>query len=260
MIRTANQTDIGRVRLVNEDRAVVQEDLNGFVLAIVADGMGGHQAGDIASQMAVEIIHTELQSIPGDASVEERKNRLRAAIELANANIFAFAAERENYHGMGTTVVAVIADEHTVVVGHIGDSRAYQVNQAGIEQLTEDHSLVNELVKSGQITREEAGHHPRRNVLTRALGTEAGIEVDVRDVQWRYGDVLLLCSDGLSGLVSRERLLAVVNGDGLLEGKAQRLVAEAMEAGGDDNITVVLVSNDAGSTAVDTAHFDGEER
>ncbi|MDF2960138.1 MAG: serine/threonine protein phosphatase [Paenibacillus sp.] len=258
-MKTANETDIGRVRKVNEDRAVVQENLNGFVLAIVADGMGGHQAGDIASQMAVDIIHTDLQAIPQGASVEERRNRLKAAIELANEKIFAFAAERENYHGMGTTVVVVVADEESVVVGHIGDSRAYQINVQGIEQLTEDHSLVNELVKSGQITREEAGHHPRRNVLIRSLGTEASIEVDIRDLTWNPGDILLLCSDGLSSLVSRDQLLAVVNGDGLLESKAQRLVTEALEAGGDDNITVVLVSNDA-DQAEKEAQFDGEKR
>lgn len=259
MIKTANQTDIGRVRMVNEDRAVVQENLNGLVLAIVADGMGGHQAGDIASQMAVDIIHSELQTIPMGASMEERKSRLKAAVELANEKIFSFAAERESYHGMGTTVVAVLADETTVVAGHIGDSRAYQINAQGIEQLTEDHSLVNELVKSGQITREEASHHPRRNVLTRALGTEATIEVDIRDLTWNPGDILLLCSDGLSSLVSREQLLAVVNGDEALDSKAQRLVNEALEAGGDDNITVVLVSHTAGDEKVN-AHFDGEER
>jgi protein phosphatase len=259
MIRTANQTDIGRVRMVNEDRAVVQENLNGLVLAIVADGMGGHQAGDIASQMAVDIIYAELQTIPQGSAIEERRSLLKAAVELANEKIFAFAAERESYHGMGTTVVAVLADEHSVVVAHIGDSRAYQINAQGIEQITEDHSLVNELVKSGQITREEASHHPRRNVLTRALGTEAGIEVDVRDLTWNEGDILLLCSDGLSSLVSRDQLLAIVNGDGLLESKAQRLVTEALEAGGDDNITLVLVSNSA-EDEVHNAHFDGEKR
>ncbi|MFD0680472.1 MULTISPECIES: Stp1/IreP family PP2C-type Ser/Thr phosphatase [unclassified Paenibacillus] len=259
MIKTASQTDIGKVRMVNEDRAVVQENLNGFVLAIVADGMGGHQAGDIASQIAVDVIYSELQAIPQSPTVEERKTLLKSAVELANEKIFAFAAERESYHGMGTTVVAVLADDSSVVVGHIGDSRAYQINVQGIEQITEDHSLVNELVKSGQITREEAGNHPRRNVLTRALGTEATIEVDVRDLSWNQGDILLLCSDGLSSLVSPDQLLAVVNGDGLLESKAQRLVNEALEAGGDDNITLVLVSNGLGDSE-DNAHFDGEER
>ncbi|WP_282941725.1 Stp1/IreP family PP2C-type Ser/Thr phosphatase [Paenibacillus sp. RC67] len=258
MVKTANQTDVGRVRMVNEDRAIVQENLNGFVLAIVADGMGGHQAGDVASQMAVDIIQNELQSIASDTSVEQRRLQVKQAVELANEKIFDFASQRENYYGMGTTVVTVLADEQTVVIGHIGDSRAYRFSGGAIEQVTEDHSLVNELVKSGQITREEATHHPRRNVLTRALGTEATIEVDIQDFIWNNGDVLLICSDGLSSLVSREQLLTLVNGLEPLEEKAQLLVNEALEAGGDDNITVVLVSNAADPLTGDAEHFDGE--
>lgn len=258
MVKTANQTDVGRVRMVNEDRAVVQENLNGFVLAIVADGMGGHQAGDVASQMAVDMIQQKLQSIPAGASVEERKKKVQEAIELANENIFEFASQRENYYGMGTTVVTVLADEHTVVIGHIGDSRAYKFSNGGMEQLTEDHSLVNELVKNGQITREEATHHPRRNVLTRALGTESTIEVDIQDLSWTAGDLLLICSDGLSSLVSSEQLLALANGTEALDAKAKLLVNEALEAGGDDNITVVLVSNAADPTDGEADHFDGE--
>ncbi|MFE5319670.1 Stp1/IreP family PP2C-type Ser/Thr phosphatase [Paenibacillus sp. NPDC056579] len=258
MVKTANQTDVGRVRMVNEDRSVVQENLNGFVLAIVADGMGGHQAGDVASQMAVDLIQNKLQNMPPGASVEERKKRVKEAIELANENIFNFASQRENYYGMGTTVVTVLADEHTVVIGHIGDSRAYKFKNGQIEQLTEDHSLVNELVKNGQITKEEATHHPRRNVLTRALGTEPTIEVDIQDLPWTNGELLLICSDGLSSLVSTEQLLTLVNGAEALDDKAKQLVNEALEAGGDDNITVVLVSNAADPEAGEAVHFDGE--
>ncbi|MFH5183042.1 Stp1/IreP family PP2C-type Ser/Thr phosphatase [Paenibacillus sp. TAB 01] len=259
MLKTASLTDVGRVRTVNEDRMLVQESLNGFVLAIVADGMGGHQAGDVASQMAVDLIRSELQTIPQGASVTERKSRLQAAIEMANETIFQFASERENYHGMGTTVVAVLADEQSVVIGHIGDSRAYKVDAAGMGQLTEDHSLVNELVKNGQITREEAGHHPRRNVLTRALGTEATIEVDTADWVWTSGEVLLLCSDGLSGLVSSDQMLALINTGDALDEKAKLLVDAALDAGGDDNITVILVSNIVEPDLADD-HADGEKR
>lgn len=259
MLKTASLTDVGRVRTVNEDRMLVQESLNGFVLAIVADGMGGHQAGDVASQMAVDLIRDDLQTIPHGASVEERKIRIQAAIELANETIFQFASERENYHGMGTTVVTVLADEESVVIGHIGDSRAYKVDSARMEQLTEDHSLVNELVKNGQITREEAGHHPRRNVLTRALGTETTIEVDTSDWTWTKGEVLLLCSDGLSGMIDNDQMLALVNGATTLDEKARQLVDAALDAGGDDNITVVLVSNIAEPDRAED-HFDGEKR
>lgn len=243
MLRLAYQSDIGRVRMVNEDRAIVQEDLNGWTLAIVADGMGGHQAGDIASTMAVELIQDGLQSLDPNISGEERQRQLRTVIEMANQKIFDFASQRENYHGMGTTVVLVLAKDDRAVVAHIGDSRAYRIRGEIIEQLTEDHSLVNELVRSGQISREDANHHPRRNVLTRALGTEPTIEVDVQEIMWQPGDQLLLCSDGLSSLVEKERLLQTVAGEGELESKVQQLVQEALDAGGDDNITVVLLAN-----------------
>lgn len=254
MLKLAYQSDIGRVRMVNEDRAVVQDNVGGLSLAIVADGMGGHQAGDIASQMAVELIQFQLQSLHRELSIEERKQLVKSAIEIANEKIFEFASQRENYHGMGTTVVAALADEQGVVIAHIGDSRAYRVHNGQIEQLTEDHSLVNELVKSGQITREEASHHPRRNVLTRALGTEPTIEVDVRDVSWKPGDILLLCSDGLSSLVEKEQLTAHITSEAALEVKVERLIAEALKAGGDDNVTVVLIE----STRDADTEYDGE--
>ncbi|MGF9916367.1 Stp1/IreP family PP2C-type Ser/Thr phosphatase [Paenibacillus ehimensis] len=254
MLRLAYQSDIGRVRAVNEDRAAVQEGLNGWTLAIVADGMGGHQAGDIASQMAVELIPLQVKSLDPNRSSEERQHKLKEAIEAANDNIFEFASGRENYHGMGTTVVAVLANDERAVVAHIGDSRVYRIHDGQIEQLTEDHSLVNELVKSGQITREEASHHPRRNVLTRALGTEPTIEVDVQEIGWGPGDLLLLCSDGLSSLVEPGQMLQTVTETEGLERKVDRLVQAALDAGGDDNVTVLLIEN-----GPDAAVHDDEE-
>lgn len=242
-MRMVSQTNIGRIRTVNEDRAVIQEQLNGLSLAIVADGMGGHQAGDIASQMAIDLILEGLQPISREMSVETRTQLLREAIENANAKIYDFAAQKENYHGMGTTVVALIASEDHLLIGHIGDSRAYRVDAIGIQQLTEDHSLVNELVKSGQITPEEAEHHPRRNVLTRALGTEPSIEVDIHEYTWKNEDTILLCTDGLSALIDsrmiRDRILASQD----LEQAAEDLISSALEAGGDDNVTVILLAH-----------------
>ncbi|MCG7213803.1 Stp1/IreP family PP2C-type Ser/Thr phosphatase [Paenibacillus mucilaginosus] len=257
MLRLCYLSDIGRVRTVNEDRAVVKEDLNGWSLAIVADGMGGHQAGDIASQMAVELIQVGIQFLDAGVSSEERQRQLKSAIEVANEKVFEFASQREHYHGMGTTVVAALASPDRAVIAHIGDSRAYRIGGGRIEQLTEDHSLVNELVKSGQISREEASHHPRRNVLTRALGTEPTIEVDVQEVSWQKGDLLLLCSDGLCGLVDDERILEAASGPEELEEKARRLIKEALDAGGDDNVTVVLVANDGAGPEISN---DGEAR
>ncbi|TBL78337.1 Stp1/IreP family PP2C-type Ser/Thr phosphatase [Paenibacillus thalictri] len=240
----AFKTDIGRVRAVNEDSVLVRHDVGGYALAIVADGMGGHQAGDLASQMAIDMIREELRPIHTGMSKEQCKQAIQAAIENANRDIFEFASNREEYHGMGTTVVAVAASGDYAVIGHVGDSRAYKINSESMEQLTEDHSLVNELVKSGQITREEASHHPRRNVVTRALGTEPTIKVDVLELNWQQGDMLLLCSDGLSSLVRSDVIFDIVLADSGLEDKVERLVGEALAAGGDDNISVILIAND----------------
>jgi serine/threonine protein phosphatase PrpC len=243
-MRMAIQTDIGRVRQVNEDRAAIQPELNGLSLAIVADGMGGHQAGDIASQMAVEMIQTSLKSLQSDMPIEECKRVLREAIELANGNIYDFAAGQENYHGMGTTVIVVIASQERLIIGHIGDSRAYKIGHESIIQLTEDHTLVNELVRNGQISPEEADHHPRRNWITRALGTEPGVNVDIYEYAWTHGETILLCSYGLSGLVDTRHLQEIVQSSASLDEAAGQLIHSALQAGGDDNITVILLAHD----------------
>jgi serine/threonine protein phosphatase PrpC len=240
----ANKTDIGRIRLINEDRSVVQNDLNGFILAIVADGMGGHQAGDVASQMAIEVIQEHLQELEKDMSVDMCKAALQTAIEKANQTIYEFAQSKEQFQGMGTTVVAILANEVFLAIGHIGDSRAYLVTADRIVQLTEDHSLVSELLRSGQITREEANHHPRRNVLTRALGTDANVEVEVGHFEWQTDDIVLMCSDGLSGQLDSNALLNILHMEHDLQWKADELVIEALNAGGDDNISVILLANE----------------
>ncbi|MFD0697162.1 Stp1/IreP family PP2C-type Ser/Thr phosphatase [Paenibacillus sp. GCM10027628] len=243
-MKMVSRTDIGKVRLVNEDRAAIHQELNGLSLAIVADGMGGHQAGDIASQMAIEFIEAQLQTIHWGMPVEECKQALKHAIEMANEKIYEFASQKENYHGMGTTVVAIVVSQELLIIGHIGDSRAYKINNEAITQLTEDHSLVYELVKNGQITPEEADHHPRRNWITRALGTEPGVEVDLYEYAWRPGDKILICSDGLSGLVESSDIWHIVKSNKNLEEAADLLIRRALDAGGDDNVTVVLLAHD----------------
>jgi serine/threonine protein phosphatase PrpC len=249
---TAYRTDIGKVRLINEDRAAVQNGINGFTLAIVADGMGGHQAGEIASKMAVELIQSHLLGLTNVWDEHNRPAAIRRAIVHANETVFEFASNQQRFYGMGTTVVATLASNKDMAIGHIGDSRAYlwkasvkdKTKGAGsLRQVTEDHSLVNELIKTGQITPAEASTHPRRNVLTRALGTEKQAEVDVTQLTWQHGDILLLCSDGLSGLVKDSVLEQVLSQDRDLEWKADELVRLALDAGGDDNITVVLLEN-----------------
>ncbi|MCR8641709.1 Stp1/IreP family PP2C-type Ser/Thr phosphatase [Paenibacillus sp. N1-5-1-14] len=239
----ASRTDIGRVRLVNEDRAYIQHQLNGFELAIIADGMGGHQAGDVASQMAIDFIARELQQISLSMTFDEREKLVLSAINTANGRIFQYASEREIYQGMGTTVVVALAAEDQLLLAHIGDSRAYRVRGNEITQLTIDHSLVNELVKSGQLTPEEAAHHPRRNVVTRALGTEATIEADIKTIQLDPEEIILLCSDGLSNMIESDDIVRIIHNGPNLEAAVDKLIHEALIAGGDDNITVVLMHN-----------------
>lgn len=238
------KTDIGLIRSVNEDRVHTGQGDYGRVWGIVADGMGGHQAGDIASQVAVETINEQLALIlQEDGQDADIASAIREAVFRANEKVYSIASSQSHYHGMGTTIVVALASPEDVVVGHIGDSRAYHWDGQELKQLTEDHSLVNELLKNGQISAEEADHHPRRNVLTRALGTEPFVEVEVHRYLWQRDDTLLLCTDGLTGLVGAPRLQEVLGSEEPLDLKADRLVKYALEAGGDDNVTVLLMAN-----------------
>lgn len=246
-MKTAQKTDVGRIRMINEDRCVVYDDYHGFLLAIVADGMGGHQAGDVASLMAVEGITEHLEGIHTSMTTSELKTAVREAIEKTNHVIFRMASSSEQHRGMGTTVVVILVAGSTVIIAHIGDSRAYLANAEGITQLTEDHSLVNELLKLGQITAEEAATHPRRNWLTRALGTEPVIEIDVNEFSWSEHDMILICSDGLSGHLDDDTIWKLLISEDDVEHKVEALVDQALEAGGEDNITAVLLACEKGS-------------
>ncbi|MBM7563505.1 Stp1/IreP family PP2C-type Ser/Thr phosphatase [Paenibacillus sacheonensis] len=238
----ALRSDIGRIRLVNEDRGWCEELEPGLVVAIVADGMGGHQAGDVASRLAVDTFREAVQGSTAALTVDERKTLISQAILQANEVVYDTASNNEQYHNMGTTVVAALLTDANGVIGHIGDSRAYQWRDGVLTQVTEDHTLVNELVKSGQITPEEAAKHPRRNVLTRALGTDEQVEVDVKGISWQKDDLLLICSDGLSSMIDAAAIIETLQQDELdLDQKADRLVQLALQAGGDDNITVILL-------------------
>jgi len=247
---TANRSDIGRVRQVNEDQSWVSQLNNGITLAIVADGMGGHQAGDVASKKAVDAFRSMLEqsAVKADLSLQEGKMLIRQAITQANEAVFELASRNEHYHNMGTTIVAALVKQDNAIIGHVGDSRAYKITAGEITQITTDHTLVNELVKSGQLSVEEAAHHPRRNVLTRAVGTDSHVDIDVQSVEWSPQDVLLLCSDGLSNMVSEQQMLQTVTTEQLeLDSKADHLIQLALHAGGDDNITVVLLQEAAGT-------------
>lgn len=237
-----NRSDIGRIRQVNEDSALTGTISSQFSFAVVADGMGGHQAGDVASQIAVSAFrrilaqHEEITNW----SAEDGKRLMRIAIRQANEEIFNLAKHMEQYHNMGTTIVAALLWDEMVIIGHVGDSRAYRINEQRIELLTQDHSLVNALVQSGQLTAEEAENHPRKNVLTRAIGTDDDVDADVRIIEWQDSDILLLCSDGLTNRVSESQLHQIVMSQQSLEVSADQLIRLANDAGGEDNITLVL--------------------
>jgi serine/threonine protein phosphatase PrpC len=232
VLRVAEQyatTDTGRQRRANEDSLLARSPL-----FVVADGMGGAQAGEVASKIAVDVFEEGL----GDTAEPEGVLAERAG--AANARIHELSHSNAEHAGMGTTLTAVYVAPEEVAIAHVGDSRAYRLRANELTRLTNDHSLVDELVRQGKITPEEAIDHPQRSVITRALGPEPSVEVDTRSYSARAGDVYLLCSDGLTTMLSEARLLEILRAHARLHDAGEALVAAANEAGGRDNITVVL--------------------
>lgn len=240
MMEIKFQTDVGLRRNTNQDYAGIFANQSGISLAILADGMGGHQAGDVASQMAVNYLGTRWQE-NGLTNSEKVAQWLIKEIQNENERIYQKGQSRPEYLGMGTTIVTAALLEQSFVLANIGDSRAYLARNQELVQLTEDHSLVNELVKSGEITREMAANHPRKNVLTRSLGMPGMVEVDVTHQLWLPDDYLLLCSDGLTNMVSESEILMILLSDKKLSEKVDLLINQANAAGGADNITVLLI-------------------
>lgn len=233
-------TDKGRVRPHNEDCGGIFTNEYGQILAIVADGMGGHRAGDVASQMAVEKLKEYWEQSPLIRSPREAEEWLSTHVEKVNRDLFEYAKTNEDCQGMGTTIVTFICHDSFATISNIGDSRCYLRNSSGFKQITEDHSLVNELLKSGQISEEDAKQHPRKNILLRALGTEEAVQMDTKTIGIDPGDHLLLCSDGLSNKISEDELLEILTSSFTNEEKATKLIQRANENGGEDNITVIL--------------------
>jgi len=245
-------SDVGRKRKGNEDSLFVNPEQHLFV---VADGMGGHAAGEIASKVAVESIN-EFVCLTGgdeeitwpfglDENISYDGNRLKTAIRYANRKVLEATKEKSEYEGMATTVAAVLVDGDTANLGHVGDSRVYLVRDGAITQLTSDHSWVNEQIQSGVISPDQARTHPLRNVVTRALGGKPDLQVDMQQHKAKAGDILLLCSDGLTTMITDEDIARVVReAGGDVEKAAQALVASANAKGGEDNITVLLIRFD----------------
>ena len=227
-------TDAGKVRNNNEDSLLVGEGKDETLFA-VADGIGGFEAGEVASRIAVDV----LGDLEPGSSFEE-------AIQEANRRLLAAGRGDERLSGMGTTVVAIrfggTHEEPVAEVAHVGDSRAYLLRGGSLSPVTEDHSLVAELVRSGDLTRAEAAEHPQKNLITRALGAEEDVEVDTAILAVEAGDRFLLCSDGLTDMVPEDRISEILAGSpGDPEGSARRLLSAALDAGGTDNVTVVVV-------------------
>ncbi|HST32476.1 MAG TPA: Stp1/IreP family PP2C-type Ser/Thr phosphatase [Solirubrobacteraceae bacterium] len=223
-------TDTGRQRRANEDSHLARAPL-----FVVADGMGGAQAGEVASRIAIESFQNGLQ----DAAAPE--TALAELTQRANAHIHELSHSNAEQAGMGTTLTAVYVGEREISIAHVGDSRAYRLRDGVLERLTEDHSLVDELLRQGRLTPEEALEHPQRSVITRALGPEGAVEVDTRSYSARGGDVYLLCSDGLTTMLTEDRLAELLLAHESLREAGEALIAAANEAGGRDNITVVLL-------------------
>lgn len=237
-MKTFSITDIGSVRKVNQDYVFCYDNPVGQLsnLFLVADGMGGHQAGDYASRLCVETVANAVKN----SRLRSPISILEAAIQEGNMAVFRDAEKEETLYGMGTTMVAATVIGREVYIANIGDSRAYLIRD-GIHQITEDHSLVEEMIRSGDLERKDAKSHPNKNVITRAIGTSAIVQADFFELEVKEEDVLLLCTDGLTNMLDDEEILSIIKEKINLEAAGNELVRAANANGGKDNIGIVLI-------------------
>ncbi len=246
-VRFSGATNVGRKREVNEDSIHVPTDQR---LAIVADGMGGHASGEVASRLAVDILVDHFQQTAEqqtltwpfkvDRDMRADVNRVITGIKLANIEIWERSQREQRMKGMGTTVVALYFLDDGVIVGHVGDSRAYRLRGAEFVQLTEDHSLINDYIKMKRMTAEEAENWPHKNVVVRALGMKESVQVDIVTEVPKVGDIYILCSDGLTGMVPDAQIAYMLGKERDLDRLCEQLIDAANEEGGIDNISVVV--------------------
>ncbi len=235
-------TDTGKVRAQNQDCCYVEQFAPNQTLAVVCDGMGGARAGDVASRMAAELFTDEVRrSVKPDMTPAESEKALRSALSLANRAVYEQSLLSGDFKGMGTTLVAVLAMEDYAMFINVGDSRAYHLSRSGITRVTRDHSLVEMMVQQGRLTPEQAKKYPGKNLITRAVGTEDHVLGDCYQTELQEGDFILLCSDGLSNLLSDMELLFEVVHGADKSSCCQRLMKIALSRGAPDNVTVVLI-------------------
>lgn len=238
-MRSYGLTDTGRVRDMNQDYLLISEGPIGKLpnLFVVADGMGGHNAGDRASSLAVETMFDSIR----DEKEKRPVKVLGRSIEAANRAVYEEAKISPSFQGMGTTVVAAVISRDKMYVANVGDSRLYVISNDTISQITRDHSLVEEMIRVGEITKEEARLHPDKNIITRAVGVRETVRTDFFEYRLANEDIVLMCSDGLSNMVSDTEILDIVRRERNLKKAAEALVNTANERGGKDNITVLLI-------------------
>ena len=246
-MKSYSLTDVGVVRKVNQDYVYTSDKPVGHLpnLFVVADGMGGHRAGDYASKYTVEVLERELKR----TDEEDVERALIQAVKVANHELIREAGTDEHLKGMGTTIVVATIINQMMYFANVGDSRLYLINQ-GILQLTKDHSLVEEMVRLGGIKPEEAKHHPDKNIITRAIGAKEEVEVDFYEHRLKKGDIILMCTDGLSNMVEDEELFHIVQGARAGVEAAEMLVETAKENGGTDNIGLVLIVPGLGEVSI----------
>ena len=239
MIKTFSVTNIGKRRKLNQDFVYTSEEPVGHLpnLFVVADGMGGHKAGDYASKLAVTTMVEEIAE--SDETIPEKL--LGRAIETANGKVRESAEKLPELEGMGTTVVAASCDGDTLSVANVGDSRLYIIGGHEIRQITRDHSWVEEMVRRGGLGRDEARNHPDKNIITRAVGAEDTVKADFFSVKLKEGDLILMCTDGLTNMLEDEEIRMILDGARDIVEKAEELVRRANENGGMDNISVILI-------------------
>ena len=245
-MKTAGKSDTGLVRQANQDAYHITQFSGKITLGAVCDGMGGPKGGEVAAETALRIIVDQISSsYRPDMSARSAKNMLKSAVFAANITVHDMAKAAPSLDGMGTTVVIVYAADGTAHIAHVGDSRVYLINsdKTEITQITKDHSIVQNMLESGQLTREEAKHHPRRNIITRAIGVGETVEMDYAEVPLSRNDILLLCTDGLSNHLDSDDILLIIRENEFSE-IPEKLIELANKRGGSDNITAVLIENE----------------
>ena len=243
-MQTFYMTDAGKVRTHNEDNVIILNKNNEFILA-VADGMGGHKAGEIASSIAIEHITEVFDKIESFGKKEDAIEWMRNVVKEINDKIFSYTKNHPESKGMGTTLVVAIKTDDYVLYGNIGDSSGYVIKNEKIHKVTRDHTLVNLLVSTGELSPEQAKFHPRKNLLTRALGANDPIEIDIFDVDNNIQG-LFLCSDGLTNLITDEQIEKVLNSTLSIEEQVEKLIKKSNSRGGTDNISIAYLKKESG--------------